>query len=195
MNEHKQNIDKLMNGLSTKLTDKIVSASNETVKQNAKADKKCTGLKRKTCSKSCSYCSEHEGEYTSAEVDAGKLGGRHGGCKCTVSPVFEHKANFTLTREMISNKKFGRKARKHAKEFGLDPSNEEDRNKFCAIILDIVNNPEEVVKGTWRDRPQGVTFYIKGNDVVVMEEKQFVTILEDGVNQNGRVKSARRERR
>ena len=34
------------------------------------------------------YCAEHEGTYTSKEVDAGKLGGRHGGCKCVVTPVF-----------------------------------------------------------------------------------------------------------
>lgn len=38
-----------------------------------------------------------------------------------------------------------------------------------------------------------VDFYIKGNDVVIVKEKQFVTILKNGVS-NARVKDARKRK-
>lgn len=90
MSNFKQNISKFVKGLENKLTDKIVTASNETIIQNAKRDEKCKGLKRSASSRCCVYCMEHEGTYTSSEVDAGELGGRHEACKCKVTPVFEY---------------------------------------------------------------------------------------------------------
>lgn len=89
MNNFKQNISKFVKGLENKLTDKMITASNETIVQNAKRDEKCKGLKRQAGSKCCIYCMEHEGTYTSEQVDAGELGGRHEACKCKVTPVFE----------------------------------------------------------------------------------------------------------
>lgn len=88
-------------------------------------------------------------------------------------------------------KQFGKKIGKHAKDYGLDPSKETDREKMHEIINDIVDNYDEIRSGTWRGQENEVDFYIKGEDVVVRsKEKEFITILKGGVN-NARVKNAR----
>ena len=196
MSEPKQNISKFVKGMENKLYDKVKKASSETIAQNGFRDKKCTGFIRKVSGKCCSWCSEREGHSSkerAREIGATKL--HKNGC-CIVTPDFDinSKEEFKLTREMINDKKFGKKVAEHAHEFGLDVKEEKDRERFIAIILSIVNSPEEVVEGTWRDKPKGVTYYIKGDDVVVMDGQNFITILRDGVSQNERVKSARLKR-
>lgn len=47
-------------------------------------------------------------------------------------------------------KQFGKKNRERAKDYGLDPGNEDDRIKLLNIIDDIINNAEEVVRGKWK---------------------------------------------
>ena len=53
-----------------------------------------------------------------------------------------------------------------------------------------MSNYDEIAEGDWRGQEGVVNFYIKGNDVVVVSNGEFVTIMKDGVN-NARVKRAR----
>jgi hypothetical protein len=193
MSDPKQNISKFVKGMENKLYDKVKKASTETISQNALRDEKCTGIKRRASSGCCPRCLSLEGNYTKEEAKEKGAYSIHSHDGCTIMPEFEQ-SNLVLTREMIDDEKFGRKVGQHAFEFGLDAKKEEDREKFSAIILSIANSPDEVVEGTWRDKPQGVTFYIKGDNVVVMDNQDFITILQNGVNQNERVKSARAKR-
>ena len=89
-----------------------------------------------------------------------------------------------------TSKQFGKKIGKHAIDYGLDPSKEEDRNKILNIIQEILDTGE-VVKGTWNGQEGICDFYIRGNDVVVTNKKQFVTIMKDGAINSERVKRAR----
>lgn len=88
-NEFKQDTEKFVQGLENKLVDAAALGAWAVMRGNAKRDKKCKGLKRTASSKCCKYCTSLEGTYTSDEVDAGKLGGRHEACKCKITPVFE----------------------------------------------------------------------------------------------------------
>lgn len=90
-----------------------------------------------------------------------------------------------------TGKQIGNKIGEHAKDFGLNPSKAEDREKMEKIIDDIIDNCDEVRTGDWRGQIGDVDFYIKGNNVVVVNGKKFVTILEGGIN-NARVKNARK---
>jgi len=91
---------------------------------------------------------------------------------------------------IISDKQFGKKV-KHATDYGLDMHTANDREKFRKIILDICKNSDYIVKnGVWRGQNAPVNFYIKGEDVVVVNSKnEFITILKGGIN-NERVKKA-----
>ena len=101
----------------------------------------------------------------------------------------------------ISPKQFGAKIGKHAQDYGLDPSKAEDRAKMVDIINDIIDNHDEVRYGVFRGQgeelPDGnqktgkVEFYIKGNDVVIANDGEFVSILKDGVN-NPKVNRAKK---
>lgn len=89
-------------------------------------------------------------------------------------------------------KQYGKKIGKHAVDFGLDASNEEDRAKMMNIISDIQKNCDEIRIGTWRGQDKEVLFYIKGNDVVITKQDgEFVTVLKDGVLNSAGVKNAR----
>ncbi len=94
---------------------------------------------------------------------------------------------------LITDKQFGKKIGKHAQDFGLDPGKPEDRKRMEDFILDIVNNHDDVAQGSWRGQTGVVDFFIKGNDVVILNKQRFVTILENGV-QNERVKIARKRK-
>lgn len=88
-------------------------------------------------------------------------------------------------------KQFGKKIGKHARDYGMNPSVKEDREKMKEIIDSIVKGAEQIKIGSWRGYDDEVLFYIKGEDVVITtQEHEFVTILKGGVS-NGRVKIAR----
>lgn len=88
-------------------------------------------------------------------------------------------------------KQFGRKIGKHARDFGLNPGNAEDRQKMNDIIDNIIDNSDEIRTGPWRGYDEDVDFYIKGEDVVLRtKEGEFISILKGGVS-NARVKNAR----
>ncbi len=81
---------------------------------------------------------------------------------------------------VITEKQFGKKNREHAKDYGLDPGNEDDRIKLLNIIDDIIDNAEEVVRGKWKCQDGPVLFYRKGEDLVLVREKDgnFISIFQ-----------------
>ena len=92
----------------------------------------------------------------------------------------------------LTDKQFGKKGSKHAPEWGLKMNLPQDRQKLKDIILDIYNNADYILKNAdWRGQPKPVTFYVKGDDVVVVNaDDEFITILKGGVH-NARVIAAR----
>ena len=95
---------------------------------------------------------------------------------------------------IISSRQYGKKIGKHARDYGLDPSKPTDRKIMDDKIADIIANKDDYAKGEWRGQDGLCSFYIKGNDVVVVNaNNEFVTIMEGGVN-NVRVKKARGEK-
>lgn len=90
-----------------------------------------------------------------------------------------------------TDKQFGKKIGKHAADYGLDPGSPKDRAQMESIIDDILTNPDEKRKGDWRSQPGDSEFFIKGEDVVVVNDNKFVTILKGGA-ENARVKNARK---
>lgn len=79
---------------------------------------------------------------------------------------------------VLGRKQFGKKASKHCKDWGLDPKKEEDRERLKGIIADIIDNSEEVFDGEWRGQPSPCTFYIKGEDAVIVNgNDEFVTVM------------------
>ncbi|MGN0610063.1 MAG: phage minor capsid protein [Oscillospiraceae bacterium] len=93
---------------------------------------------------------------------------------------------------IISEKQFGKKIGKHAEDYGLDASKEEDRQKMKEIINDIHDNRTEIRTGQFCGQSGDVDFFIKGNDVVICKSNnEFITIMKDGVN-NDWVKNARK---
>lgn len=95
---------------------------------------------------------------------------------------------------ILPGKRFGKKLRRHAKEWGLDPSVDSDRARLYSIIETIIDEAEEVVVGTtWQMQPQPCTFFRRNEDVVIVNaEDEFVTILKGGVR-NRRFLRAREE--
>jgi hypothetical protein len=89
------------------------------------------------------------------------------------------------------DKQFGKKIGKHTKEYGLDPSDPVHRKQMQSIINDILDNRDEVVPGNWRGQPGLSDYYIKGSDVVIVNNGKFVTILKGGID-NARIKDARK---
>lgn len=99
---------------------------------------------------------------------------------------------------LITDKQLGKKAGRHMAEWNLDPASKEDRAKYVAITEDIRNNADEVRRVAWLfDKDTGkrtveVNAYIKGNDVVLVnDDNVYITTMKDGIN-NTRVKGGRR---
>lgn len=91
---------------------------------------------------------------------------------------------------VVTPKQAGKKLGKHAKDFGMNAGSERDRQRMLEIIQDVATGYDEIRRGSYRGqgpktasgkRLDGeVDFYIKGKNVVVAREGQFVTILKDG---------------
>ena len=108
-----------------------------------------------------------------------------------VEKLTKHLEKLGNTGIMVSDKQFGKKVGKHAADWGLDPSKEEDRTKLFGIISDIVQNKDETFTGEWSGQKDPVNFWLKGDDVVITtKNNEYVTIMKGGVN-NTRVKKAR----
>lgn len=100
---------------------------------------------------------------------------------------------------IISAKQLGKKAGKHMAEWNLDVSSEQDRQEFERITRDIIENATEVRRVQWLKDPVSgsrtveVNAYIKGNDVVLVNDNgEYITTMKDGIN-NTRVKKGRKE--
>ena len=94
---------------------------------------------------------------------------------------------------IMTGKQFGKKATKHVKDYGLDVSKEADRRTFFEITQNIVQNYDEIRHGEWRGQDGLCDFYIKGDDVVIINKGEYVSTLKGGVN-NERIKNARKRK-
>ena len=93
---------------------------------------------------------------------------------------------------VITDNQFGKKLGRHAKDFGINPRNKRERDRFRAIINDIVTHAEERVWGEFLGQDEPVLFHINGQDVVLEGTNgEFISILKGGVN-NERVKVSRK---
>lgn len=88
---------------------------------------------------------------------------------------------------IITDKQIGHKGGKHLQDWGLDPTNAEDRKRFREITIDIVRNYDELRRVQWyQDAKTGrrtvyVNAYIKGDDVVlVRDNNEYVTTMKGG---------------
>ena len=81
----------------------------------------------------------------------------------------------------IDDKQFGKKIGKHACDFGLDPSNLIDRGKMKEIINEIAEKPNEIRRGSWPGQESAVDFRIKGEDVVIVNNGDFISVLKNGI--------------
>lgn len=92
---------------------------------------------------------------------------------------------------IITDKQIGKKVGKHASDWGLNAGSADDRAKMTDIIRSIIEDADEIRRGAWRLQPGDSDFYIKGEDVVVVNNKKFVTILKGGIS-SARIKNARK---
>ena len=75
----------------------------------------------------------------------------------------------------------GKKFGKHCRVWGLDPSSEEDRQRLKGTIKGIIDGADEVDEGDWRGQPNPRTFYLRGNDLVIVNALgEFVTVMKGG---------------
>lgn len=153
--------------------------------------------------RTCDLCGKLHGKVYS--FDKAPVLPLHPNCRCTYLPVLKdisiektgNAADFnrqslvkSMTNGIIkSDKQLGKKIGKHAKDYGLDPSNDADRQQMIHMIDNIINSPDEVLHGEWRSQPGMSDYYIKGEDVVVVNSGRFVTILKGGIS-NERIKNA-----
>jgi len=92
--------------------------------------------------------------------------------------------NCKLPSLRITDAQFGAKVAKHARDYGLDPSDPAARSWLRQKIENIVANADDIRQGDWHPNGGGGADYLfwrQGADVVVTEsDGTFVTILKDG---------------
>lgn len=197
-----------------------MAVADEVVRANAEFQAQA-GLRpkvvRKVKGNCCDWCKEVAGTYNYPDEVPNGVWRRHRYCRCTVEyfpgdgkkqdiwtkkwadvdnsdKIKERKAlNKQTPRFIIRDSQFGKKAKAHMVDFGLDVKNPSDRILFERTILDIVNNCDEIIRGIeWRGQKDLLTGYLKGEDVVLVNNNdEFVTVLKGGV-ENARVKNARK---
>lgn len=90
---------------------------------------------------------------------------------------------------LFTDKQVGKKLGKHAGDWGLDPGSDKDRNKLLSIIRRIIDEADRVDFGIWRGQIGPCAFYVKGNDLVLIDGNgKFASVMKGGVN-NKRYKS------
>ena len=102
---------------------------------------------------------------------------------------------------IITDKQLGHKAGKHMAEWNLDPSNPEDRSEYIRITNEIHDYPDEIKRVPWKfDKTTGkrtveVNAYIKGEDVVLVDDDgTYITTMKNGAN-NARIRGERGDKR
>lgn len=196
------------------------SVVDDTIRTNADFQFK-SGLTpkvvRKEAGNCCDWCKEVAGTYNYPDEVPNDVWRRHRYCRCTVeyfpgdgrkqdswtkkwgdadkSDKIEKRKKFNKQgpRLILKDSQFGKKAKAHMADFGLDVKKPSDRILFERIIRDIVDNSEETIRGIeWRGQKDLLTGYVKGEDVVLANNNdEFVTILKGGV-ENARIKNARK---
>jgi hypothetical protein len=97
-----------------------------------------------------------------------------------------------LPSVVVSDKQFGKKNKRHMKEFDLDVSNADDREIYRQMIFSFRKYYDEVRIGDWSGQPEEVLFYIKGEDVLICKQNgDYITLFKGGIR-NARVKNARK---
>lgn len=86
------------------------------------------------------------------------------------------------SKVILNKTRFGHKLSKHCRDWGLDPSSADDRQRFYEIASDIIDNADEITVGSnWRNQPQPCTYYRKGDDLVLVNgDDEFVTMMRGG---------------
>lgn len=194
------------------------SIVDDTVKTNAKLHHNM-GLRpkiiRTEVGNCCKWCKSISGvhDYEAVKDTGNNVFRRHRFCRCTVeySPgdnrrqnvhskawrnedksdiIKARKESQKKSKLILKDSQFGKKARKHMFEYGLDPSSEEDREVFKNIIYDICENRDSIKRDVeWRGQDDKVVAYIKGDDVVLVnKDNEYITIMKGGIN-NERIKN------
>lgn len=90
---------------------------------------------------------------------------------------------------------FGKKVKRHAADWELDPKSEHDRQRLFEIARNIIENATEVFpRDEWRGQPDKVVFYLLGNDVVMTKPNgEYITIMKDAAVKNKKVIYARNQ--
>ena len=98
---------------------------------------------------------------------------------------------------IITDRQLGKKGGRHMAEWGLNPASAEDRKKYVEISEDIKNNATEVRRVPWLfdmttgKRTVEVNAYIKGDDVVLVDDNNvYITTMKGGIK-NARVKGGK----
>ena len=91
-------------------------------------------------------------------------------------------SQFTRSSNVIlTDKQFGKKAMEHCADWGLDPSSAEDREVLKDIIAGIIDGADSIDVGNWRGQPNPCTYYLRGEDLVIVNADDcFVTIMKGG---------------
>lgn len=90
---------------------------------------------------------------------------------------------------LFTDKQVGKKLGKHAGDWGLDPGSDKDRDELLSIIRRIIDEADRVDFGIWRGQTGPCAFYIKGDDLVLIDGNgKFASVMKGGVN-NKRYKS------
>lgn len=203
----------LLNEPVINFTQSVVDA---TIKANADFQHKA-GLQpkiiRKESGHCCDWCKNLVGEYDYPQDVPDDVWRRHRYCRCTVEhfpgdgrkrDVWSKKWSDIEKDDKIKKRKnksnsvknfkikesqFGKKAKKHMKDFGLDVKKSSDRIIFERKIRNIVDNHDSMIRDIeWRGQTEPVIAYVKNNDVVLANKNnEFITIMKGGVN-NARIK-------
>ena len=169
---------------------------------------------RKESGNCCDWCKNLVGTYDYPDDVPKDVWRRHRFCRCTVDylpgdgrkqdvhtkkwidpneddKIKERKDFSNKHKFKINDKQFGKKSRKHMRDYELDASLESDRKKFVDIIINIVENNDRIIRNiNWRGQIDPLIAYVKGDDVVLVNKNnEFVTILRGGVN-NARIKNS-----
>lgn len=89
----------------------------------------------------------------------------------------------------FENKRVGKKLGSHAGDWGLDPGDSADRKELLSIIKGIIDEADKVDFGVWRGQVGPCLFYVKGDDLVLLDgNARFASVMKGGGN-NKRYKS------
>lgn len=129
-----------------------------------------------------------EDDLTKGQRNVAKMKAMRG---ATSSDAVTFARNHVLksSQVLFTDKQVGKKLGKHAGDWGLDPGSDKDRDELLSIIRRIIDEADRVDFGIWRGQTGPCAFYIKGDDLVLIDGNgKFASVMKGGVN-NKRYKS------